>query len=324
MNARTLAASFLFGLSMIAIPQASFAASKPTFLGPIVPKECHCDSVTGEDGNAYASAPDFGCVMQTFQNVINFAVTIAIFLATFYLVIASFSFMLSGQSGEALSKAKTRLLNVFVGLAVLLGSWLIVDYVMKQVYDSNNAFFGPWNSIVVAKSDTRCIIPTAPKSIISEVINGSKNAPTPGGAPDGGSGAQPGTISGDLLSDAATRKALQDAGITIANWNATKTMDNTRADTVNQLIALKQACGCNIQVNATTGGDHKANGAISHGTGYKADLQPNGQLDSFLRGLTPSGSRSDGTKLYKDKCGNEYARESTHWDIKVDKGTCSF
>ncbi len=317
---RTVIAGAFLSLLLLAMPQYSFAASNPTFLGPIVPQECHCnDQPNPNGGGTISTAPDFGCVMQTVQNVINFAVTVAIILFTIYLLIAGLSFLTSGGSPESISKARTRLTNVIIGLAVLLLSWLIVDYVMKTVYDEGS--FGPWNSIISGKADQsdRCIVAKAPTSLAEGTIDIllGKNIGSTAVGPSAGS------VSGTVLNDSQTRSALTSGGVSIAKFSGTATMANTRADTVNQVIAIKKACGCSVQVNSTTGGTHKATGAVSHSTGYKVDLQPNAALDAFLKSLNQTGSRKDGTKLYKDRCGNEYARESSHWDITINKGVCS-
>ena len=106
--------------AFLAVPSSAYAANA-TFFGPIVPAECHCDNQAVQGGSgSVTSAPDYGCVLQVIQNIINFGVTLATILFTIYLVITGFAFMTSGGSPQARSSARTRFLNVFVGLAVLL------------------------------------------------------------------------------------------------------------------------------------------------------------------------------------------------------------
>lgn len=149
-------------------------AANATFLGPIVPAECKCDNQDVQGTEAVeniTTAPDYGCVLQVVQNVINFGVTLSTILFTIYLVITGLSFITSGSSSEARSKAKTRFTNVFIGLAVLLLAWLIVDYVMKTVYDENS-IFGPWNAILSPQADgsDRCIVAKEPNAIFSGTV----------------------------------------------------------------------------------------------------------------------------------------------------------
>jgi len=186
-------ATALFAAVILCAPAPAFAANA-TFLGPIVPAECKCDNqaVQNADGSAagqtVTTAPDYGCVLQVVQNSVNFGITLATILFTIYLVITGFAFMTSGGSGEARSKAKTRFMNVFIGLAVLLCAWLLVDYVMKTVYNQDSVF-GPWNAILAGQADKsdRCIVAKNP----SAVTTGSVNIVT------GGNGTGVFTSSGD-------------------------------------------------------------------------------------------------------------------------------
>lgn len=195
--------------AFLAVPSSAYAANA-TFFGPIVPAECHCDNQAVQGGSgSVTSAPDYGCVLQVIQNIINFGVTLATILFTIYLVITGFAFMTSGGSPQARSSARTRFLNVFVGLAVLLCSWLLVDFVMKTIY--NDGQFGPWNAILAGTGNDHCIIVRQPTSItVGDVVTsvpvgtGGNNG-TPGGSVVGGAG------STGLNASAASSYALSHA-----------------------------------------------------------------------------------------------------------------
>lgn len=190
-------AGIISGLALafvLAVPAPTYA-STATFFGPIVPAECHCDNQAIQGGSGTAnSAPDYGCVLQVVENLINFGITLSTILFTIYLVITGFSFITSAGSSEARSRAKTRFTNVFVGLVVLLCAWLVVDYVMKILYDQGK--FGPWNGILAGDpaGTDHCIAPNQPKAItagsvisdISTVAPGTSNAP--GGVATGATG----------------------------------------------------------------------------------------------------------------------------------------
>jgi len=174
MNRAAVLAASLAAL-FIMLPAPTYAANA-TFLGPIVPAECKCDNqqVKNADGSSagetVTTAPDYGCVLQVVQNSVNFGITLSTIIFTLYLVLTGFAFMTSGGSGEARSKAKTRFMNVFIGLAVLLCAWLLVDYVMKTVYDDGK--FGPWNAILAGQADKsdRCIVAKQPSAITSGTV----------------------------------------------------------------------------------------------------------------------------------------------------------
>ncbi len=72
------------------------------------------------------------------------------------------------------------LLNAVVGLFIVLAAWLIVDFVMKSLYNPDawqEGSLGPWNSILVG-GDT-CVQPKTPSAIgglpgvISNAITGT-------------------------------------------------------------------------------------------------------------------------------------------------------
>lgn len=147
------------------VPGVTFAAG---FFGPILPQSgsCHCDPLP----------LDWGCVLQVIQNLIQFAVSLGVILMVLWIAYAGFSLMVSGGSAEARSQGKTRIMNAIVGILVILSAWLIVDFVMKVLYEPNTAFsggvFGPWNSILADNGGNYCIQETTPTAIsVGSVIS---------------------------------------------------------------------------------------------------------------------------------------------------------
>ena len=142
-------------------PKLAHAASG--FFGPIYPKECLCPT----------SAPDFGCILTTLQHLINFGVSMTVILVVLIAAYAGVQFILSGGSPEVRSQAKNMLLNVVLGLALVLCAWLIVDFVMKTIYDKDKSFsgqnFGPWNEIL-AGNGVKCIKQTDGESITNGAV----------------------------------------------------------------------------------------------------------------------------------------------------------
>lgn len=185
-------AALIFAIGLFSVITTPMHANAALFTGHIVPDSCQCDnqSVVGGTGTI-GTAPDWGCVLATIQNLINFAVMLATVIFTIYLVLTGFSFITSGGSSEARSKAKTRFANVFIGLAVLLCAWLIIDFVMKSLlYD--NAKFGPWNSLLSSNGHDNCIVAHQPTSIttgqLTTVVPSTAADPTTGGVGAAGSG----------------------------------------------------------------------------------------------------------------------------------------
>ncbi len=151
-----------FPVLVFVLPHAAFSAG----IGTIVPQSgtCLCPG----------SAPDWGCLLQVLQNVINAAVYMGVTLCVVWIAIAGFTLMVSGDNPEARSLGKTRVLNAVIGIAIILCSWLVVDFVMKVVYEPSKAFdggiFGPWNNILAPSGDDYCIRVTTPQPIFTGTI----------------------------------------------------------------------------------------------------------------------------------------------------------
>jgi len=299
--------SFFFALLILTVLPMPAAAQ----FGPIVPEVCR------------TCACGFGGVLAIVQNVVNFMIGIAIIFGTIIMVWAGGLYIVSATNPESRSTANKMLLNAVIGIVIVLSAWLVVDFVMKTLYN-NGSEFGPWNSILLGGSGDSCVVakPTSP------LFSGNIIA-----VPGQGSGAG---VGGDVITSAsASHQAgaakLAAAGISISSSgncadrrnNRCTSLDGMKQNTIDQAIAVKQACGCSVVVTGGTETGHAA-GATSHSAGYKIDLGVNTQLDAYIRSLTPSGSRGSDSR-YTDKCGNEYVRETSpnHWDITVTAGVCS-
>lgn len=172
--------SFIFALVVFFSFALPTYAADAVFFGPIVP-----NGTNGQPNcNCPGSAPDYGCVLQTLQNGINFVISIGFMLLILYIALAGFQFITSGGSAEARSAAKKRIMNVLVGILVVLSAWLIVDFVMKTLYGEDGRF-GPWHAILREEGgENLCLEKTA------------KLPPLPGvtgGGPSTGPG-EPGTV----------------------------------------------------------------------------------------------------------------------------------
>lgn len=165
---------------MLVMPFTASAATA-NFFGPIISPECNCEAQTGAGGVTVATAPDYGCVLQTVQNLISLTITLSVILAVFVIVIVSFQFMTSVTNPEAKTAAKQRLISVLVGMLLLLSAWLIVDFVMKSLYNpaagDGLVEFGPWNTILNGEEGTYCIQVAAPPPPLPTV---TVQTPTPG------------------------------------------------------------------------------------------------------------------------------------------------
>ncbi len=188
-----LGATLAFAL-VFAVAPLSAQASNATFFGPIVPPECNCTDQANPNGGTIDTAPSYGCVLATVENAVNFGITIGVVAATLALVFAGFTWMTSVGNPEARSKGRTMLINVFVGLLILLSAWLVVDFIMKKLYNSTS--YGPWNSILSGDVEDQCIVATSAQHIdgplgglANGIVGGEGGNGTAGG---GATGSGPG------------------------------------------------------------------------------------------------------------------------------------
>lgn len=294
-----------FALLILFLPGQALAQ-----FDPIVPEVCR------------TCACGFGGVLAIVQNVVNFIIAISIIFATIIMVWAGGLYIVSATNPESRSTANKMLLNAVIGILIILCAWLVVDFVMKTLYD-NGSEFGPWNSILLGGSGDSCVVAKDNVPLFSGNIVA---------IPGQGTGVDGDVVTSGSASHQAGAAKLAAAGISISSTgscadrrNASCTsLDGMKQNTVDQVIAIKQACtGCGVTVTGGTEVGHES-GSTSHSAGYKIDLATNAQLDAYIRSLTRSGSRGSDDR-YLDRCGNEYVRETSpnHWDITVTKGVCS-
>jgi hypothetical protein len=178
--------TFFFSASALFLcivePVIAHAALSPSF-GPIISTACNCDPVGGITANGVtvaSSAPAWGCILATFQNAINFLVAFSAVIITIFIAWAGVTYMTSGGSPEKRSTANRRIMNAVIGLVITLCAWLLIDSLMKVIYNPN-AGFGPWNSILAGNGAADCLVPVknAPQLPGGAAATNPNTAPTP-------------------------------------------------------------------------------------------------------------------------------------------------
>lgn len=249
------------GFLAVALPYRAMAAP---FTGSIIPQSgaCVCPG----------SAPDYGCALEVLQNLINFAVYFGIILSVFWIAYAGFTLMTSAGNPAGLTQAKTRILNAVVGIAVILSSWIIVDFVMKAVFNPDTIFvdgkIGPWNAIFAPEADSYCIDVTVPIALTSgsiELVEGSSGS-SPSAQTSSGGGGGGGSCS------IATQGACSKAALST-------TCFASRSDEASRVCNLESAGG---QFNIESGSD-KLNGGS--GPSYSIGLWQINLTTSSIGGL---------------------------------------
>lgn len=168
--------------SGVLLPYVAHAATA-TFFGPIISPACNCATAIMANGvTVGGSAPAWGCVLQTIQNVMNFIVTMATLAITIFIALAGFSYMASGGNPEKRSVATKRIMNAVIGLLIVLCAYLLVDSIMKVIYNQGSQF-GPWNSILVGNGTTDDCIRKQDSPGLAGLSTSAASATTGGTAP---------------------------------------------------------------------------------------------------------------------------------------------
>jgi hypothetical protein len=80
------------------------------------------------------------------NRILRWTISMMVVLSGVIIAVAGFKMVMSAGNMSAISDAREMITNVFVGLIILLASWLIVDTVMKVMVGTNLPGMGPWNT----------------------------------------------------------------------------------------------------------------------------------------------------------------------------------
>lgn len=221
------------------------------------------------------------------NGLISYLITLLGVIAVIVLVYSGFKMVLSAGNESEWKAAKERFTNIVIGIVIILAAWLVVDTVLKILTDKG---LDQWGDLGVTSDSESGIFPSSMTTATGQ------------------------------YTDAEARAALAAAGIGVNKTEAQGTsLQGINKATIDDAIALKQSCGCQVTITAgteSTGGH--ASGAISHGTGYKYDMRPSTTLDNYIASnYTRLKDRGDGAAQYQSPSGSIYAREGDHWDVVV-------
>lgn len=138
----------LFLLCVFSLPLAASAQTGMPLFDPnwqLVPKPEVLDPANCKPGDPLS----FGAVLQLIQNGMNAVISLGVIIAVLVMVFAGILWILTPTNPENHSQARKMLTNAAIGMLIILAAWLIVDFVMKTLYDENKTAWGPWNAILI-------------------------------------------------------------------------------------------------------------------------------------------------------------------------------
>jgi hypothetical protein len=132
------------------------------------------------------------CDAQTLAwNVLNWLISIAIIIAALLFVNAGVLYVMSPSNPGNIARAHKIFTNTLIGLVIILSAWLLIDVVMKSLFNENagDVAYGPWNNFLCSGTSyaTYCV-----DQMDKIVIKGGEPAPQePGTPPPAGGGPTP-------------------------------------------------------------------------------------------------------------------------------------
>lgn len=220
--------------------------------------------------------------------------------------IAGIGLVTSGGNQSALDEAKKKFQNALIGILIIMAAWLVVDRIMTTLLADgagSTTGVGPWNEV-------ECQVQATPQPWSRTGQDGlGDGVVTP-----------PATTSGTASHQAAV-DALGDGFVISSSGNCsdrTRTnctsLDGVRDLTVTRIGEFQDAVGETLVITGGTEAGHAA-GQYSHANGYKIDVRPSDQVNSYIQ----SNYTSIGNSRWRDPRGNVYYRHGPpdHWDISV-------
>lgn len=180
----------------------------------------------------------FGGVLQLVQNGMNATISFGVIIFVLVIAGAGILWILTPTNPENHSQAKKILTNAVIGLLIILSAWLIVDFVMKLLYNPNANNMGPWNQIL--SGGDLCI---KPMENLQPLFDGDIFA-VPGRGSGEGSGG-PASVGTGTCSPALITNAASMGGYPLTQ---------AQANTFSCLAKAESSCGSNISGATTVGG----------------------------------------------------------------------
>ncbi len=95
------------------------------------------------------------------KNIIDFFVFFAVIVAALLFVHAGVLYIFSPANPASIARAHKIFISTLIGLLIILASWLLIDFIMKSLYNESEGegAWGPWNDILCSGGDEQANIP---------------------------------------------------------------------------------------------------------------------------------------------------------------------
>ena len=261
------------------------------------------------------------------QNIMNFFVFASVVVATLLFVNAGVLYVFSPGNPGNISRGHKIFTNTLVGILIILSSWILIDFVMRQLVkpellqsgapgQANR--WGPWNNILCAPG------PRGPEAPELQGTPGVVVVPDAGG-PAAGASAVTEAVARDWVSNFAHVNANPPQTTLVGVQEHTLRAIQTMSGSMQQMTGLTAQQLIDQNLFMVTGGTesgmgHTETGGYDHASGYKLDFHPTSAMDEWVARTLPNnvGVRSsDGATMYEGTVNGrrtQCAREDNHWD----------
>jgi len=253
-------------------------------------------------------------LVQLFDNLVQFAIYIAVFIATLMFVYAGILYVTASARAENLNQAKGIFGKVFMGFLFVLGAWIIINIVMSVFVVEKTR---PWNEVVCTSASFQ---PPQSSSGLDSGIAGDPDA----------------VALEDQKRDRVTSQGVRvnnEYACPVGVTRGCTTLAGTDDETLDYVVDIKEACDaasgsqCTVVITGGSEGGH-AGGTRpgSHGGGDKVDLRLSGDtgLPSFIEKQVADGKFEEvenptfGRRQWVDTAtGAVWTDEDDHYDVCV-------
>lgn len=98
------------------------------------------------DENSPASC-SLCALFSTVKAVYDFAIQLTIVLAVAYVMFGGYQMLISGANPALYQKGRKHIFQAFVGLAIVLAAWFLVDMFIRAITGTGDIYGVPWRTL---------------------------------------------------------------------------------------------------------------------------------------------------------------------------------
>lgn len=229
---------------------------------------CGYGKFTGNGNDHSSSTGCQACDLVTLvQNIMNFAIGIAIPIAAALFAYAGVLYFTSAANPANKNKATEIFRNAFIGFLIAITAWLIINTLLHVIFTGNSPFAnGQWFTIICSNSDRPVNNRVVDVLAKLPILAGNAGAITSDGGPGGGSSAGgPGVSTIDAAQNALTANCAAGDKGSCSALDSISSNNNQLTDQVDEALSTSCDNGNQSSCNALlkiTGNPDQTQGSV--------------------------------------------------------------